>query len=91
MQVKPIEGARQPAFIKVFETFEEISMVLHLEDQFHDAELMELKHDDGTFEIGLLHESTYFTIKCSQAIFLPAMRFGSFMQMQLLSHILVRS
>jgi len=68
MQIKPIDGAQKPAFIKVFETFEEISMVLYLEDQFHDAELMELKYDNGTFEIGLLHESTYFTIKCSQVV-----------------------
>ena len=54
MHVKPIEGARKPAFIKTFETFEEITTVLYLEDQFHDAELMELKQENGIFEIGLL-------------------------------------
>ncbi len=32
MYVKPIEGSPKPAFIKVFETFEEIAMVLLLED-----------------------------------------------------------
>ena len=68
MYVKPIEGSPKPAFIKVFETFEEIAMVLLLEDQFHDGEVMEMKQEEGIFEIGLLHESTYFTIKCSNIV-----------------------
>ena len=69
MYKHPIEGSPKPAFIKGFATFEEISMVLVLEDQFHDGEIMEIKlGNNDEMEIGLSHESTYFTIKCLNVI-----------------------
>ena len=65
MYLNPIEGASKPAFIKGFDSFEEVSRVLVFEDQFHDGEIREIKLDDGDeVQIGLSYEGTYFTIIC---------------------------
>lgn len=65
MYLNPIAGAQKPAFVKGFDTFEEISTVLVLEDQFHDGEIRQIKLDDSDeVEIGLSYEGTYFTIIC---------------------------
>ena len=55
--------------IKGHETFAEMSLLLILEEQFHDAELIELfieNNDD--IKIALLHEGVYFSILCRDVV-----------------------
>jgi len=68
MYKKQIEGLDKPAFIKGFDTYDEIAMVLTLEDNFHDGEIIEIKQDGDIFQVDLLHENTHFAIKCSKVI-----------------------
>lgn len=69
MYQTPIEGAPKPAFIKGFDTFEEVSQVLVFEDQFHDGEIREIILNDGDeVKIGLSYEGTYFTILCKSVL-----------------------
>ena len=55
--------------VKGYETYEELSVLLILEEQFHDAELIELHIDDtNNINLALLFEGTYFKILCHDVV-----------------------
>ena len=55
--------------VKGYETYEELSVLLILEEQFHDAELIELHIDDtNNINLALLFEGTYFKILCYDVV-----------------------
>ncbi len=69
MYKKKILDTDNSPIVKGFETFDELAMVLTLEEQFHDAELIELHIDDtNNISLALLFEGTYFKILCYDVV-----------------------
>lgn len=69
MYKKKILDTENSPIVKGYETYEELSMVLILEEQFHDAELIELHIDDtNNISLALIFEGTYFKILCCDVI-----------------------
>lgn len=69
MYKKKILDTENSPIIKGYETYEELSVLLTLEEQFHDAELIELHIDDTkNIDLALLFEGTYFKIICRNVV-----------------------
>jgi len=69
MYKKKILDSENSPIIKGYETYEELSVLLILEEQFHDAELIELHIDDSNdISFALLFEGTYFKILCRDVV-----------------------
>ena len=69
MYKKKILDTENSPIVKGYETYEELSVLLILEEQFHDAELIELHIDDtNNINLALLFEGTYFKILCYDVV-----------------------
>lgn len=69
MYKKKILDTENSPIVKGYETYEELSVLLILEEQFHDAELIELHIDDtNNINLALLFEGTYFKILCHDVV-----------------------
>lgn len=69
MYKKKILDTENSPIVKGYEIFEELSVLLILEEQFHDAELIELHIDDtNNINLALLFEGTYFKILCRDVV-----------------------
>ena len=69
MYKKKILDTENSPIVKGYETYEELSVLLILEEQFHDAELIELHIDDtNNINLALLFEGTYFKILCREVV-----------------------